>query len=117
MSKKFLFTIYLLTRSPCQFGPFFLPPKELLDITNRRLYWARRAARPVFFFFFSSASTFGVWPLTLPARAKEPWTLPPKSLPISWTLSSETPPKRTCSVDMILMFLLFFNFCKFDLRL
>ena len=38
----------------------------------------RRFARPVFAFFFSSASTLGVCPLTLPARAREPWTLPPR---------------------------------------
>ncbi|CAN0091321.1 unnamed protein product, partial [Phaeothamnion confervicola] len=28
------------------------------------------------FFFFSWLSTLGVWPLTLPARASEPCTLP-----------------------------------------
>nr|BAO02227.1 Mr_precursor_153 [Conus marmoreus] len=37
----------------------------------------RLLARPVFFFFFSCGSTLGVWPLTLPARAREPCTLPP----------------------------------------
>lgn len=33
---------------------------------------------PVFFFFFSCFSTFGVWARTLPARAREPCTLPEK---------------------------------------
>jgi len=31
---------------------------------------------PVSFFFFSCLATLGVCDLTLPARAKEPWTLP-----------------------------------------
>lgn len=52
-------------------------PKPCTTLTKRRLYWMRRLARPVFFFFFSCFSTFGVCPLTLPARANEPWTLPP----------------------------------------
>eukprot|EP00420_Gonyaulax_spinifera_P036798 CAMPEP_0197885556 /NCGR_PEP_ID=MMETSP1439-20131203/13786_1 /TAXON_ID=66791 /ORGANISM="Gonyaulax spinifera, Strain CCMP409" /LENGTH=55 /DNA_ID=CAMNT_0043505311 /DNA_START=32 /DNA_END=196 /DNA_ORIENTATION=+ len=33
-------------------------------------------ARPVNAFFFSALATLGVWFLTLPARAKLPWTLP-----------------------------------------
>jgi hypothetical protein len=28
------------------------------------------------FFFLSCLATLGVWPRTLPARAREPWTLP-----------------------------------------
>ena len=44
--------------------------------TKRRLYLRRCAARPFGFFFFSAGATFGVCDRTLPARAKEPWTLP-----------------------------------------
>ena len=44
--------------------------------TNRRLYLMRCAARPFGFFFLSAFATFGVWPRTLPARAKDPCTLP-----------------------------------------
>ena len=33
-------------------------------------------ARPLGFFFFSCLGTLGVWPRTLPARAREPCTLP-----------------------------------------
>eukprot|EP00411_Alexandrium_monilatum_P055172 CAMPEP_0175432618 /NCGR_PEP_ID=MMETSP0095-20121207/52978_1 /TAXON_ID=311494 /ORGANISM="Alexandrium monilatum, Strain CCMP3105" /LENGTH=55 /DNA_ID=CAMNT_0016732127 /DNA_START=90 /DNA_END=257 /DNA_ORIENTATION=- len=36
----------------------------------------RFLARPVSSFFFSALATFGVWFLTLPARAKLPCTLP-----------------------------------------
>jgi hypothetical protein len=42
------------------------------------LYLIRFIARPVGFFFFSCLGTLGVWPRTLPARAREPWTLPAK---------------------------------------
>ena len=56
-------------------GPFFLP-KVCTTVTKRRRYWMRRLARPVFFLRFSCASTLGVWPLTFPARASEPCTLP-----------------------------------------
>ena len=49
-------------------------PKVWTTLTNRLLYWILLLARPVFFFFFSWGSTLGVWPLTFPARAKEPWT-------------------------------------------
>merc|ERR1719347_265648 len=61
-----------------EFGPF-LRPKVSTTLTKRLLYWILLFARPVFFFFFSPASTFGVWPLTFPARAREPWTFPPFS--------------------------------------
>jgi len=44
--------------------------------TNRRLYLMRCAARPFGFFFLSAFATLGVCPLTLPARAKDPCTLP-----------------------------------------
>ena len=44
--------------------------------TNRRLYLMRCAALPFGFFFLSAFATFGVWPRTLPARAKDPCTLP-----------------------------------------
>jgi hypothetical protein len=42
--------------------------------THRRLYRMRFFARPFGVFFFSCLSTFGVCDLTLPARAREPWT-------------------------------------------
>lgn len=42
--------------------------------THRRLYKIRFLARPLGGFFFSCLSTLGVWDLTLPARAREPWT-------------------------------------------
>eukprot|EP00955_Chlamydomonas_euryale_P097141 365053-Chlamydomonas_euryale.AAC.25 len=45
-------------------------------LTNRLVYLMRFMARPVGFFFFSCGGTLGVWPRTLPARAREPWTLP-----------------------------------------
>ncbi len=44
--------------------------------TKRRLYLRRWNARPLGTFFFSAGATFGVCERTLPARAKEPWTLP-----------------------------------------
>merc|ERR1719354_1285305 len=59
-----------------ELGPFFLP-NDSTTLTNLLLYWILLLARPVFFFFFSPASTLGVWPLTFPARAREPWTFPP----------------------------------------
>merc|ERR1719361_2601307 len=59
-----------------ELGPF-LRPKDSTTFTNLLLYWILLLARPVFFFFFSAASTLGVCPLTLPARAREPWTFPP----------------------------------------
>jgi hypothetical protein len=40
--------------------------------TKRRLYLRRLQARPVGFFFLSCLGTLGVWPRTLPARAREP---------------------------------------------
>lgn len=45
-------------------------------LTNRLLYLILFIARPFGFFFFSCFATFGVCPLTLPARAKDPCTLP-----------------------------------------
>ena len=45
-------------------------------MTNRRLYCILLWARPRGFFFLSCLATFGVCPLTLPARASDPWTLP-----------------------------------------
>ena len=68
-----------------ELGPFFLP-KVATTLTKRRLYWMRRLARPVFFFFFSCFSTLDVCPLTLPARAREPWTLPPRRRPVISTV-------------------------------
>lgn len=40
--------------------------------TYRLTYCALFFARPVGFFFFSCLSTLGHWPLTLPARARDP---------------------------------------------
>lgn len=48
-------------------------------VTNRRLYCMRLWARPRGFFFLSCFATLGVWPLTLPARARDPCTLPEKT--------------------------------------
>jgi hypothetical protein len=45
-------------------------------LTKRLLYLMRFRARPLGFFFLSCLGTLGVWPRTLPARAREPWTLP-----------------------------------------
>merc|ERR1712170_47602 len=59
-----------------ELGPLLLP-NPVTTLTKRRLYCMRRLARPVFFFFFSCLSTLGVCPFTFPARAREPWTLPP----------------------------------------
>ena len=53
-----------------------LRPKVATTLTKRLLYCSLRLARPVFFFFFSCFSTFGVCPFTLPARARDPCTLP-----------------------------------------
>lgn len=50
--------------------------KSVPAVTNLRLYCMRLCARPLGFFFLSCLATLGVCPLTLPARASEPWTLP-----------------------------------------
>lgn len=49
---------------------------NLPAVTKRLLYWIRLWARPRGCFFLSCLATFGVWPLTLPARANDPWTFP-----------------------------------------
>ena len=49
-------------------------------LTNRLLYLILFIARPLGFFFFSCFATFGVCPRTLPARAKDPCTLPATNL-------------------------------------
>jgi len=36
--------------------------------------------------------TFGVWPFTLPARANEPWTLPPNNLTVASSVEPDTRP-------------------------
>ncbi|KAL7529365.1 hypothetical protein ACHAWF_002954 [Thalassiosira exigua] len=59
-----------------EFGPTLFPPIPVTTLTYRRLYCMRFFARPRGCFFFSWASTFGVWPFTLPARASDPWTFP-----------------------------------------
>merc|ERR1740129_868778 len=76
-----------------ELGPFFLP-KVSTTLTNLLLDWILLLARPVFFFFFSPASTLGVCPRTLPARARDPCTFPPRSptvtstvRPLSWATS------------------------------
>merc|ERR1719320_1405214 len=74
-----------------ELGPLAFP-KVLTTLTNFLLYCCLRAALPVFFFFFSPASTFGVCPFTLPARASEPWTFPPcNSTTTSSVDNSHTP--------------------------
>ena len=45
-------------------------------MTKRRLCCNLLWARPRGFFFLSCLATFGVWPLTFPARANEPCTFP-----------------------------------------
>ena len=50
--------------------------EKLPAVTKRRLCCRRLWARPLGFFFLSCFATFGVCPLTLPARAKDPWTFP-----------------------------------------
>lgn len=51
-------------------------PSHAPTLTKRRVYLMRFMARPVGFFFFSCLGTLGHWPRTLPARARDPWTLP-----------------------------------------
>lgn len=51
-------------------------PPHSPTLTKRRLYFMRFIARPFGCFFFSCLGTLGVWPRTLPARARDPWTLP-----------------------------------------
>jgi hypothetical protein len=58
-----------------QLGPFFFWPGTTVTL-KRLLYCRRRLARPVFCFFLGVFSTLGVWPLTFPARARDPWTFP-----------------------------------------
>lgn len=50
------------------------PPIRFVTLTNRLLYLILLRARPLGCFGFSCFSTFGVWDLTFPARASEPWT-------------------------------------------
>ena len=75
-----------------ELGPFFLPIVTT-TFTNRALYWLRLFARPVLGFFFSWGSTLGVCPFTLPARARDPWTLPPSKRSPRWIveLSQRSP--------------------------
>lgn len=60
----------------CGFGNEKKRRETLPAVTNRRLCCMRLWARPRGFFFLSCFATLGVWPLTLPARARDPWTLP-----------------------------------------
>jgi len=53
-----------------------LPLGSKVTFTKRRLYRIRFFARPLGVFFFSCLSTLGVCDLTLPARARDPWTFP-----------------------------------------
>merc|ERR1712168_843554 len=69
----------LIPYAALELGPL-RGPGVTTTLTNLLLYCVLRLARPVFGFFFSCASTFGVCPLTFPARASDPWTLPPRSL-------------------------------------
>jgi len=65
------FIIYFIL-SALELGPTFFPPIPVTTLTYRRLYCMRFFARPRGCFFFSWASTLGVWPFTLPARASDP---------------------------------------------
>lgn len=66
--------------APSLSGPRRLPgpaQEHVPTLTKRRTYLARLAARPVGGLEVRSClATLGVWPRTLPARAREPWTLP-----------------------------------------
>lgn len=53
-----------------------IKPGSSPTLTKRLLYFRRLPARPQGFLLFSCLGTLGVWPRTLPARAREPWTLP-----------------------------------------
>lgn len=55
-------------------------------VTKRRLYCMRLWARPRGFFFLSCFATFGVWPLTFPARASDPWTLPAANYIVDYSI-------------------------------
>ncbi|GET90657.1 40S ribosomal protein S30, putative [Leishmania tarentolae] len=55
----------------CTFSPGF----TVFD-RKRLVYFRRFSARPRGCFRFSCLATLGVWFLTLPARAREPWILP-----------------------------------------
>merc|ERR1719439_53141 len=79
-----------------ELGPF-LRPNVSTTLTNLLLYWILLLALPVFFFFFSCASTLGVCPLTLPARAKEPWTLPPNNGTVKSTVRFSRTARLTSS--------------------
>lgn len=57
-------------------GFIFLLPPVIVTLTKRRVYVSLFFARPLGVFFFSWGSTFGVAERTLPARAREPCTLP-----------------------------------------
>lgn len=61
---------------PVGLGFIFLLPPVRVTLTNLRVYCIRFFARPLGTFFFSCGSTFGVWDLTFPARARDPWTFP-----------------------------------------
>merc|ERR1712044_22368 len=87
------------THYELELGPFLLP-NEATTLTNLRTYCSRRLARPVFLFFFSWASTFGVCPFTLPARAKDPCTFPPSMrTSTSRVARSRAQADRTCSLS------------------
>lgn len=77
-------------------GPLFLP-KVATTLTNLLLYSILLFALPVFFFFFSCLATFGVWPLTFPARARDPWTFPPRSRRQTKTVSPSFSPVEDSS--------------------
>merc|ERR1712093_730716 len=61
-------------------GFIFRLPPVMVTFTKRRVYVILFFARPLGVFFFSWGSTLGVCDLTLPARAREPWTLPMLSI-------------------------------------
>lgn len=70
-------------------------------MTKRRLYCMRLWARPRGFFFLSCLATFGVWPLTFPARANDPCTLPANNYS-HWRSSDHRSKLRTSDFMIIL---------------
>ena len=81
--------------NPCCFlllvgvSPLLSSPATL-TFTSLALYWFRLFALTVSGFFFSRASTLSVCPLTLPAQAREPCTLPPSYLSPNSTVNASS---------------------------
>lgn len=68
--------LYNAAERALELGPTLRPPGAATTFTNRRLNCCLFFARPVAAFAFSCFGTLGVWFFTLPARDREPCTLP-----------------------------------------